>query len=1569
MRFARMLRRGWWSALGVVVLALMGASTASAIQTAVPSSTSPMWQTNGIVYALEASGGRVYAGGTFSTVRPPGAASGTQEVTRTRLAAFDANTGALVTSFNHTLNGNVFAIAASPDGQTIYVGGDFTTVNGQTRNRIAAFNAQTGALTSWSSSVWQRVAAIDVSPTGVYIGGAFTTAGGRSVQRVAMLSPITGQASATFNTAADAYVYSIALSHDFSKLYIAGTFNTLNGDNGYYAAGVVDSATGDTLPFGATSVVTRPSPGCLVHIKVVRTDENGAYWGAEGTGGGCFDGTFGSNHDGSLKWVSRCLGATQAIQPLKDELFTGAHAHDCAADQPEDPDAFPETGWARGLSRHFLSRSLATGHMGNWYPTANGGIGEGLGPRVMATDGTQLFVGGEFTSINGSPQQSLARFNPAAGDQAVPSQPVAPTAVARGDGKVSVFVQAPLDSDDPDLTVRLFRGNDTTPIATKQVRSLFWRRPIVAFVDNDRPIGSNQTYRADAVETNGPNAGQRSALSNTVTVVANAPTYAQAVLSQNPKIFWRFDDVRAPAIADSADSLQGGTSWLGMTFQRPGANDNGSSIGFNGSTGSIATTDVLPTPGTYSINAWFRTTSTAGGKIVGFGNVKQGYDFNGNPTLSSNYDKHIYMTNNGRLVFGVYNGGTDVLTTAASYNDGEWHQVTATQGPNGMTLYVDGVRVGRNGVTTSQGYNGHWRVGGDNLNGWPNRPTSNYFAGDIDDVSIYDSVLTAQQVAAQHVASGRTPDLPPAPTDDYGKAVYDDEPSAFWRLDETSGNVANDSSGNQNPAGYVAGVTQGGPSGIGTQGTSATFNGSNGNVAQSNGQGSPARYSHELWFRTTTTTGGKIVGFGNAQTGNSSNYDKHVYMTNSGQLIFGVWNNSPNTVTSPASYNDGQWHYLVTTQGADGMRMYVDGELVGSNGVSANQGYNGFWRVGGDNLGAWPSRPSTDYFAGTIDEVAIYDFALSAEQVSAHYAAAGHTGPDIVAPTASITAPANGATVETGPVTVTADANDNVGVTSVELQVGGTTVGTATEAPYSFTWNATDGAHTLRVIARDAAGNTGTSDEITVTAVTPDTTAPTTAITSPANGATVWGSTSVTATADDNVGVESVQLRVDGAVVATDTSAPYEFTWDATDAGERVLTTVATDAAGNTGTSGPITVTVQAPPDTTAPTTAITSPAHGATVWGSTSVTATADDNVGVESVQLRVDGAVVATDTSAPYEFTWNATEVGERILTTVATDAAGNTGTSDPIVVNVEEPQDTTPPSAPGTLTGIASGETSVQLNWGAATDNVGVTGYIVVRDGTDLPGVVTGLEYEDTSLASDASYTYAVHAVDAAGNRGAASNTVTVALTTGPTVLFNETFSGVNGSPWSPSSWTTSVSGGSVLTQGQAGVMTHQDAQYNYARAQLTGLAATTDSEVLTSFQWNAATPVSYFSVYLRGSGGWQNGYRPRTGIGIQIQSNSASVRVHRNVNGVMTDLGGFAGVQQVTTSKQWLRLRVTGNTVQFKIWTDGQAEPAQWEGQITDNAVSGPGQLHLSLNRGGSNVGAKSVTLDDLTVFQG
>jgi len=280
--------------------------------------------------------------------------------------------------------------------------------------------------------------------------------------------------------------------------------------------------------------------------------------------------------------------------------------------------------------------------------------------------------------------------------------------------------------------------------------------------------------------------------------------------------------------------------------------------------------------------------------------------------------------------------------------------------------------------------------------------------------------------------------------------------------------------------------------------------------------------------------------------------------------------------------------------------------------------------------------------------------------------------PDTTAPTVSIFSPVAGTV--SGTITVSANAADNVGVVGVQFQLDGANMGNEVRSsPYSLSWNtttATNGAHSLTAVARDAAGNATTSAAVAVTVSNADSTAPTVSLTSPVAGV-VSGTITVSANAADNVGVVGVQFKLDGTNLGSeDTSLPYSLSWNTTTSanGNHTLTAVARDAAGNTTTSAAVVVTVNNA-DTTAPTVSLIAPPAG-TVSGTVTVSANATDNVGVVGVQFKLDGANLGSEvTSAPYSLSWNTTTAtnGTHTLTAVARDAAGNATTSGPITVSV--------------------------------------------------------------------------------------------------------------------------------------------------------------------------------------------------------------------------------------------------------------------------------------------------------------
>ena len=177
-----------------------------------------------------------------------------------------------------------------------------------------------------------------------------------------------------------------------------------------------------------------------------------------------------------------------------------------------------------------------------------------------------------------------------------------------------------------------------------------------------------------------------------------------------------------------------------------------------------------------------------------------------------------------------------------------------------------------------------------------------------------------------------------------------------------------------------------------------SFNGSNQYVSTANAYSNPADFSISIWFKTGTTSGGKLIGFGNAQTGLSGQYDRHIYMNDAGQLYFGVYPGTTVTINSTTSYNDNKWHLATATlSSATGMALYVDGVMIASNTNNKTaESYTGYWKIGGDKTSGWPSSSSSNYFNGVLDDALIYQRSLTALEVAVLYASpdgAGNNGP------------------------------------------------------------------------------------------------------------------------------------------------------------------------------------------------------------------------------------------------------------------------------------------------------------------------------------------------------------------------------------------------------------------------------------------------------------------------------------------------------------------------------------------------------------------------------------------------
>jgi subtilisin family serine protease len=371
---------------------------------------------------------------------------------------------------------------------------------------------------------------------------------------------------------------------------------------------------------------------------------------------------------------------------------------------------------------------------------------------------------------------------------------------------------------------------------------------------------------------------------------------------------------------------------------------------------------------------------------------------------------------------------------------------------------------------------------------------------------------------------------------------------------------------------------------------------------------------------------------------------------------------------------------------------------------------------------------------------------------------------DLAPPTVGLAAPSAGASVD-GTVTVSATAADDVGVTSVQFLLDGAPLGAAvTSAPYQVEWattSATNAAHTVTAVARDAAGRETTATAVIVN-VRNDLAAPTVVLASPSAGATVHGAITVTATAVDDVGVTSVQFLLDGAPLdEADAEAPYQLTWSTLSVanGAHTLTATARDGAGRETTAEVTAVTVLN--DLAPPTVALASPSAGATVHGAITVTATAVDDVGVTSVQFLLDGAPFGeVATEAPYQVAWSTVTAtnGAHAWTAVARDAAGRETTTDAVTVTVlnDAAAPTVAVTSPAAETTIG-GTVTVAAT---AADDIGVTSVQFLVDGALLGAAVTTAPYQvqwPTTSAANGAHALTAVARDAAGRETTATAVV--------------------------------------------------------------------------------------------------------------------------------------------------------------------------------------------------------------------
>lgn len=346
---------------------------------------------------------------------------------------------------------------------------------------------------------------------------------------------------------------------------------------------------------------------------------------------------------------------------------------------------------------------------------------------------------------------------------------------------------------------------------------------------------------------------------------------------------------------------------------------------------------------------------------------------------------------------------------------------------------------------------------------------------------------------------------------------------------------------------------------------------------------------------------------------------------------------------------------------------------------------------------------------------------------------------------------------------------DDVGVTGYRVyRCAGsscsnyTQIGTPTGTTYGDTGLTAETTYRYRVSAVDAVGNASAQSSPTSVTTGQDTAAPSVP-TGVSATATSISQISVTWTAStDNIAVTGYKVyRCTGVGCSNYTQVGTPTATSYSDTGLAVSTTYryrisAVDARGNESAQSSA-VSAATNSDTTAPSvpTGLSGTSPSMTEVNLTWNAST--DNVGVTGYRIYRDGTQVGVSAGTTYADTGltRSTTYAYRVL---AYDAAGN-ASAQTGPISVTTLGDTNAPTVPTGLAGTATSMTEISLTWNASTDNIGVTGYKVFRNGTEIADVTTGTTYADTGLMQNTSYSYTVLAYDADGNQSAQTSGVSV------------------------------------------------------------------------------------------------------------------------------------------------------------------------------------------------------------------
>ncbi len=417
-----------------------------------------------------------------------------------------------------------------------------------------------------------------------------------------------------------------------------------------------------------------------------------------------------------------------------------------------------------------------------------------------------------------------------------------------------------------------------------------------------------------------------------------------------PVALYNFSENTGLTVNDSSGNTNTG-AWAGFVSSQWWPGKYGSAAKFNGQDNIQVNSSSSLNLSTYTVGFWVKSaqapTTANVQQVFNKAITNVGIDGSSNYLFSWNHSSASYKQACAHSVSGIFSSAQ--LTSTLNANT--WYYITCSYDGTNLKAYLNGVLQATTSVAAPDMGNFNLYLGSSQLSNTP----SSYFNGTIDDFKIYNYARTPGQIAYDYNRGG---------------------PTAWWKFDENQGTTVNDSSGASTGQTGTWNGTLGSQWGTGKINTAGVFNGTNNNVSGTGPNLANSNFSVAAWVYQNSAPGFAASWFSIGSVADTDTLLGGIVYTD-GHVRFGFWNDDLDTPAG--AFGFARWNHVVFTyNSATKIRViYINGAPITSGTASANFSGTTTFNLGSYNANNW--------WNGKIDDVRIYNYALSQNQINKIY--------------------------------------------------------------------------------------------------------------------------------------------------------------------------------------------------------------------------------------------------------------------------------------------------------------------------------------------------------------------------------------------------------------------------------------------------------------------------------------------------------------------------------------------------------------------------------------------------------